>query len=158
MRDSSRWSRIKLVAFEHDRFKRFVSMKWEFIDFLNSTMIVEAISTGRTNSAIYGFLFGPNLLVSCCVEAISVNRSRPARSSMIDRYINQTYDHLWWSNVRAKLDITFCLNQEMKSGLPAPAPRETRVSCSCEVGSLDWCQNSQTNSLSERESMGLDAE
>ena len=56
----------------------------------------------------------------------------PASSSMIHRYTIGTYELL--RNIDEH--TTFCLNQEMKSGLPAPAPSERRVSCSCEVGSL----------------------
>jgi hypothetical protein len=35
----------------------------------------------------------------------------------------------------------YCLNQQIKSGLPSPAPCERRVSFSCGVGCLDPCQD-----------------
>ena len=63
---------------------------------------------------------------------------------MIDRYINQTYDHLGRSNVRAKLDITFCLNQEMKWATRHPlidARIHEQIPCLNE-NQWGWMQNS----------------
>jgi hypothetical protein len=73
MRGPSCYSRIKPMAFEYDRTKRFATMKWKFVYFFNSSIVVEAISAGRRNSAICGSPIGPTLLVACCVKAISIH-------------------------------------------------------------------------------------
>ena len=58
---------------------------------------------------------------------------------------------------RHDVHITFCLNQEIKSGLPFPAPCLRRVSASWRVGVLVRCQNCLLNSLFERETNRLNA-
>lgn len=64
---------MKPAAFEYDRIKRFGTVKWKFVDFFNSSIIVEAISAGRKNSVVCGFSIGPTLLVACCVKTISIH-------------------------------------------------------------------------------------
>ena len=79
----------------------------------------------------------------------------PASSSYYS-HVRATCNVIYYK--RAELDITFCLNQEMKSGLPFPAPCLSRVSVSWRLGALDRRQNCIWNSLYKRRMIGLDAE
>ena len=57
--------------------------------------------------------------------------------------------------VGSAMDITFCLNQEMKSGCEFPAPFLRRASDSFGVGGLEWHQNWWWNSLYQTWGGGL---
>ena len=48
-------------------------MKLEFVYFFNSSVILDSVLTWRKYARISGSLIGSTLLVSHCVEAISVN-------------------------------------------------------------------------------------
>jgi len=72
MRGLSHFVRIKPMAFEYDRLKRFATMKYEFIDFFNYAIILDPIKACRTNSGICCSSIGPTLLVAFCVKAISI--------------------------------------------------------------------------------------
>jgi len=73
MRSPSHFVRIKPIAFEYDRLKRFATMKCEFIDFFNYDIIIDPIKGCRTNARICGSSIGPTLLVAFCVKAISID-------------------------------------------------------------------------------------
>ena len=73
MRSPSHFVRIKPIAFEYDRLKRFATMKCEFIDFFNYDIIIDPIKGCRTNARICGSSIGPTLLVSCRVKPISIH-------------------------------------------------------------------------------------
>ena len=73
MRGSLHFIRIKPMAFEYDRLKRFVTIKCKFIDFFNYAIILDPIKGCRTNAGICGSSIGPTLLVAFCVKAISID-------------------------------------------------------------------------------------
>jgi len=73
MRGPSYFVRIKPMAFEYDRLKRFATMKSEFIDFFNYAIILDPIKGCRTNSEICGSSIGPTLLAPFCVKVISIH-------------------------------------------------------------------------------------
>jgi hypothetical protein len=64
MRAPSHSSRIKQVALEYDRSKRYPALIFKFIVLLNYSIIFDAISARRENLAVGGFPTGPGLLVS----------------------------------------------------------------------------------------------
>ena len=61
------------MAFENDWSERYRTMKLEFVYFFNSSVILDSVLTWRKYARISGSLIGSTLLVSHCVEAISVN-------------------------------------------------------------------------------------
>ena len=61
------------MAFEYDWSEWYGTMKLEFIYFFNSSVILDSILTWRKNAGISGSSIGSTLLVSHCVEAISIN-------------------------------------------------------------------------------------
>jgi hypothetical protein len=64
MRGPSRSFRIKAVALEYDRSKRYPSLIFKFIDLLNYSIVFDAISARRKNLAVGGFSTGLGQLVS----------------------------------------------------------------------------------------------
>jgi hypothetical protein len=64
MRGLSRSSRIKQVALEYDRSKRYLALIFKFIDLLNYFIVFDTISARRENLAVGGFPIRPGLLVS----------------------------------------------------------------------------------------------
>jgi hypothetical protein len=64
MRGPSRSSRIKPVALEYDKSKRYSVVIFKFIDLLNYSVVFDAISARRENLAVGGFPTGSGLLVS----------------------------------------------------------------------------------------------
>jgi hypothetical protein len=64
MRGPSRLSRIKPVALEYDRSKRYPALIFKFIDLLNYSIVFDAISALCKNLAVGGFLTGSELLMS----------------------------------------------------------------------------------------------
>jgi hypothetical protein len=181
MRGPSRYFRVKPMTFEYDRNKIFATMKCEFVYVFNSSIIVHPILAGRENSGIDGFPVRPPLLVPCCVKAIYIHVITGIWHDPTTTYLNSAlidtsvwlckvkkdstlhYPHVPSTcnvilSIQGKLKSTFCLNQEMKSGLPFPTPYLRRVSNSCGVGSLDRCQNSFWNCLHRWETKGLGAE
>jgi hypothetical protein len=64
MRGPSRSSKIKPVALEYDRSKRYLTLIFKFIDLLNYSIVFDAISARRKNLVVGGFPTGPSLLVS----------------------------------------------------------------------------------------------
>jgi len=61
------------MAFENDWSEQYRTMKFEFVYFFNSSVILDSVLTWRKNTYISGSSIGPTLLVSHCVEAISVH-------------------------------------------------------------------------------------
>jgi hypothetical protein len=64
MRAPSRSSRIKPVALEYDKSKRYSALIFKFVDLLNYSVVFDAISARRENLAAGGFPTGPGLLES----------------------------------------------------------------------------------------------
>jgi len=159
------------MAFEYDRFQRFRPMKHEFVYFFDSSIVLEPIVSYCKNSGICGSSIGPTLLVLCCVKAISIHiisskwpdpigttignlpqlgTHRRIRLGLQVRHIVWTFEQLIMPYYeRSKLIITFSLNQDMKWGLPFPAPCLSRALVSLRVGALDGCLNCIRNSLFE---------
>ena len=130
----------------------------------------------RTNSWNCGSSIGPTLLVPFGVKAKSMHviagvwhepigttiSKMPQLRSHIHivltlqieaGYVIVLFAELVISNKKYELqnDQTFCLNQEIKSGDPRPAPFLRRVSTCCGVAALLPRQNWWVNSLYERE-------
>ena len=61
------------MAFENNGSQWYGTMKLEFVYFFNSFVILDSILTWRKNAGICGSSIGLTLLVSHCVEAISVH-------------------------------------------------------------------------------------
>ena len=61
------------MAFENDGSQLYGTMKLEFVYFFYSSVIPDPILAWRKDSSVSGFSIGPTLLVSCCVEAISIH-------------------------------------------------------------------------------------
>ena len=61
------------MAFENDWSERYRTLKLEFVYLFNSFVILDSILTWRKNVGISGSSIGSTLLVSYCVEAISVH-------------------------------------------------------------------------------------
>ena len=61
------------MAFECDRIQRFATMKYEFVYFFNSSIILDPIKALRKNFGIGGSSIGLTLLVPYCVKVISIH-------------------------------------------------------------------------------------
>jgi len=61
------------MAFENDWSERYRTIKLEFVYFFYSSVILDSTLTWFKNSGISGSSIGPTLLISHCVEAISVH-------------------------------------------------------------------------------------
>jgi hypothetical protein len=61
------------MTFEYDRLRSFGTTKREFVDFVNSPIILGPISARHKNSGICGSLIGPTLLMSGRVKVISIH-------------------------------------------------------------------------------------
>jgi hypothetical protein len=69
----SHYFRIKPIAFEYDRIKRFATIKVEFIYFVNYSIILDPILARRKNSGTCGSSIGLTLLLACSVKVISIH-------------------------------------------------------------------------------------
>ena len=61
------------MTFENDWSERYRTIKLEFVYFFNSSVILDSVLTWRKNAGISGSSIGSTVLVSHCVEAISIH-------------------------------------------------------------------------------------